>query len=69
MDSKCLGAAYDRLGASHCPPRPVEGGEEAVAECLDLAASKLVEVAAHEGIVLYPQVAPRTIADRRRVRG
>jgi hypothetical protein len=48
------------------PARAVEGGEEAVAHRLHLAAAVVVELATHGGVVSLEQLAPGAIAELRR---
>src|ERR1700722_7333635 len=49
--------------------RAREGGQEAVADGLDLAPAKARELIAHVAVVLGQQVAPAPVADPGRVRG
>src|SRR5689334_22001724 len=56
-----------RAGAAHGARRAVEGGEEAVARGVDLAAAKPCELAAHEPVVVLQELAPAAVAERARL--
>ena len=49
--------------ASHRPPGPVEGGEDAVAGGLDQRALERCHERGHRPVVLVEQVAPAAVAD------
>src|SRR5919109_3162238 len=50
-------------GAPDGPGRPVEGGEEAVAGCVDLGAAEPVQQPADPGVMLVQQVSPAAVAE------
>src|SRR5262245_43955572 len=51
LEAEVGDAVPDRAGRVDRPPRPVEGGEEAVAERLDLLPAEAREALAHEPVV------------------
>src|SRR5262249_275358 len=57
-DAESSGLVADGAGAADGSGWPVEGGQEAVAHGLDLAAPKASEVATHHGVVLVETMTP-----------
>src|SRR4029077_2706225 len=51
----------DRAGALDCAGGAVEGGEEAVAQRLDLTAAEPIELAARELVVAFDQLSPTPV--------
>jgi hypothetical protein len=65
LDAECLYRVADRHRAADRSLWAVEHREEPVARCVHFAASKAVELRAHDGVVRVEQCMPVTVADLR----
>jgi hypothetical protein len=69
FDSKVADRLADGDSTSNRASGAVEGSEEAVARCIELAPPELVEQPANDGVVVLERLAPAPVAEPRRLLG
>jgi hypothetical protein len=69
LNPKGVHGTDDLLRASRRTRRPVERGEEPISCCIDLHATESAQEPPHKRMMAFDNLAPRSIAHRRRGRG